>query len=266
MGTSLKSRVFRFVSINMWGVLPAITQRGISRVYANFYNKKWSRHIIAPYCKMHYDDPEYLKLFKPASGADTYQSFQDFFTRVYKELPKMTSEFVWACEGLFCDYGRVKDLREIKIKGQKKHLRTVFGEASDEIPDEYYFSNIFLHNNNYHRIHTPIDGTISRIEHIPGELVLLRPWAYKDPSLPALRNERVNVDITDKAGRKWYLSIVGGPAVASIVMASGMKVGTTVSMGQEIGTFLLGSTFCLASPVPVTNNKIGDQVFLGDPY
>jgi phosphatidylserine decarboxylase len=263
---SAKSSVFRFISLNMWGVLPGVTQRGISRVYANVYNKKWSRHIIKPYCKNHYNDPEYLKLFKPASGADSYQTFQDFFTREYITLPKIESEFIWPCEGLLCDYGKVGELREIKIKGQKKHLRTVFGDKGHEIPNEYYYSNIFLHNNNYHRIHTPIDATISRIEHIEGELVLLRPWAYKDPSLPALRNERVNVDIVDKQGRTWYLSIVGGPAVASIVMAKGMKVGTKINIGQEIATFLLGSTFCMASPEPMRYSKVSDQVFLGDKY
>ena len=56
-----KSSVFRFISLNMWGVLPGVTQRGISRVYANVYNKKCSRYIIKPYCKNHYNDPEYLK-------------------------------------------------------------------------------------------------------------------------------------------------------------------------------------------------------------
>lgn len=266
MNNRIKSSVFRFISINMWGVLPASTQRAISRTYANVYNKKFSKFIIPTYCKMHYPDKKYLDLFKPASGANSYQSFQDFFTREYKELPQPTTKYIWPCEGLFCDYGKVGELEKIKVKGQPKHLKDVFGEASSSIPDDYYYSNIFLHNNNYHRIHTPIDGEITRIEHIPGELVLLRPWAYKQPSLPALRNERVNVDVKDDQGRTWYLSIVGGPAVASIVMAAGIKVGSLVNIGQEIGTFLLGSTFCVASPEPVQNNKLGDQVYLGDPY
>jgi len=39
-----------------------------------------------------------LNKFLPASGGDTYQSFQDFFTRVFKDPPKIISEAVWACE------------------------------------------------------------------------------------------------------------------------------------------------------------------------
>ena len=130
---------------------------------------------------------------------------------------------------------------------------------------EIYFSNIFLHNNNYHRIHAPVNGKISRIEHIPGDLVLLRPWAYKNPSLPALRNERINVDIVDEEGKTWYLSIVGGPGVGAIVLGDKTTLGSSVEIGKEIATFLLGSTCCIASPIPVTKNKIGDQVFMGEP-
>lgn len=262
----IKKGVFSFASIYVWGVLPAGVQRGISKVYANVYNKPWSKSIIKPYCKAHYTDPNYLNQFKPASGADEYRSFQDFFTRVYKTPPKIETEKVWACEGLLCEYGEVKDMPLVRVKGQKRNLRTIFGKVQKEIPDDYFFSNIFLHNNNYHRIHSPINGKVVRIEHIPGELVLLRPWAYKNPSLPALRNERINVDLEDQNGKTWHLSIVGGPGVGGIVLAAETSIGAEMKIGQEIATFLLGSTCCIASPEPASFNKVGDQVYMGDPY
>lgn len=261
----IKRSVFSFISIYIWGVMPGRTQRWVSSFYADVYNKPWSRHIIKPYCKAHYKDPNYLEQFKPASGAEQYKSFQDFFTRLFIHPPKIEATSVWACEGLLCEYGKIDELNEVRVKGQKRHLRTIFGAAGSEIPTDYYFSNIFLHNNNYHRIHSPVNGKIARIEHIPGDLVLLRPWAYKNPSLPALRNERINVDVEDEQGRMWYLSIVGGPGVGAIVLGSETTIGSQVGIGEEIATFLLGSTCCIASPDPVVKNKVGDQVFMGDP-
>ena len=134
------------------------------------------------------------------------------------------------------------------------------------VHDDYYFSNVFLHNNNYHRIHSPVNGSITRVEHIPGDLVILRPWIYKnDPSLPALRNERINVDIKSEKGEHWFLSIVGGPAVGTMVMAQGITVGSAINIGQEVATFLLGSTCCIASPIPISQASLGEQVKVGQP-
>ncbi len=258
--------IFRFLSLDVWGRLPSDWQRGLSKFYSRLYTKKFSRHFIGPYCKINYKDPHYLNQFKPASGASEYQNFQDFFTRVYREPLQIQADAVWPCEGLLCEYGKVSETDFVNVKGQKRHLRTIFGERGNSIPSNYYFSNVFLHNNNYHRIHSPVGGSITRIEHIPGDLVILRPWIYRnDPSLPALRNERINVDIKSKDGADWFLSIVGGPAVGTIVMASGLTIGTMVTIGEEIATFLLGSTCCIASPIPVEKAEPGNQVFVGKP-
>ena len=255
---------YRFLSIDVWGGLPSAWQRQISRIYTSIYNAPWSKWIIDPYCKHHYDDPHYLSYFKPASGYDTYQNFQDFFSRKLASPVVTSAAPIWPAEGLLCEYGRVGDIDLVKVKGEKRHLRTIFGDTKNPIPDHYYFSNIFLHNNNYHRIHSPVNGTITRIEKISGDLVLLRPWVYKnDPSLPALRNERLNLDIEDEEGNTWYLSVVGGPAVGTINLPEGITVDKQVNMGDELSIFLLGSTCCMASPLP-TEAKVGSQVAVGE--
>ena len=79
----IKRSVFSFISIYMWGIMPGRTQRWISRTYADLYNKDWSKKLIKPYCKAHYSDPNYIDQFSPASGADSYKNFQDFFTRLW---------------------------------------------------------------------------------------------------------------------------------------------------------------------------------------
>ena len=259
--------IYRFISLNVWGNLPSQLQRLISKAYASLYNKSFTKYIIRPYCQFNYKDQSYLQQFRSESGREQYRSFQDFFTRVYKQLPKFNSEFIWPCEGLLCDYGRVGDLGEINVKGDKRSVRTIFGKMGRFINDNHYFSNVFLHNNNYHRIHSSSDLTLREIEHIKGDLVLLRPWVYKhDPSLPALRNERINLRLEDRYGQNWFISIVGGPAVGTIVLDSRAQLGHTFRIGDELGKFLLGSTCCMASPVPMENSTVGDTVYMGEDY
>lgn len=203
----------------------------------------------------------------PASGGPSYLNFQDFFSRQLIEPLSIEKEAIWPAEGLLCEYGKVKNTQLVTVKGQKRHLRKIFGEGGRNIPDEYYFSNIFLHNNNYHRIHAPISGRISRIERISGDLVLLRPWLYSnDPSLPALRNERINIDIVDESGYTWFLSIVGGPAVGTIELPNEIRVGSEIKTGKEVAIFLLGSTCCMASPIACFNTSVGQMVSVRDDF
>ena len=205
-----------------------------------------------------------MSRFVPASGSKSYQNFQDFFTRKLKEPPELKGNSTWPCEGILCEYDQVGQLPQVIVKKEKRDLRTIFGEGGSRIPDDYYFSNVFLHNKDYHRIHAPISGQITRIEHIPGDLVLLRPWIYpEDPSHPALRNERYNVDITDRRGKTWYLSIVGGPAVGTVKLSEKSCLQSYITAGEEIATFLLGSTCCMASPLPV-NKRVGQPVWIGE--
>ena len=261
------TKIYRFLSLNLWGNLPSSWQRNISNAYASIYNRSFTRHFIVPYCKINYTDKSYLEKFRSETGADHYASFQDFFVRVYKDSPTIASEYIWPCEGLLCDYGQVSCLPAINVKGDKRNVRVIFGQDGKKIPNHYFFSNIFLHNSNYHRIHTPVDCTIEEIEYIKGDLVLLRPWVYKqDPSLPAIRNERVNVTLRDFKDRRWFVSIVGGPAVGSIVLNQKAKRGQKLKIGEELGKFLLGSTCCIAAPEPMQHTAQGSMVSMGDPY
>ncbi len=261
------ARVWRYLSIKAWGNLPSITQRRISKGYAKVYDQAWSRHLITPYCRLCYADPDYLDQFKPPNGKMTYETFQDFFTRNLKELPSSASDQVWPCEGVLCHSGLVAEIPQSNVKGDRYSLDDIFGLPVGSIPTDYHYANIFLHNKHYHRIHSPIAGTVRRIQHINGDLVVLRPWIYREnPSVPAFRNERINIDIEDEEGRTWHLSVVGGPAVGTIELPEGIAVGSSVEQLDEIALFYLGSTCCIAGPVAHQPVRIYDPVALGMTY
>ena len=244
-----RARLYQFLSAGVWGFLPGSWQRRFSAFYANVYNQPFTKRLIKPYIQYYYRNANYLDNFLPPEGKTTFNSFQDFFIRQFKELPQNDSEWVWPCEGLLCDERKMAASAISKVKQDTRHLHTIFGLDHGVIPEDYSFTNVFLHNKNYHRIHAPVNGTVTRIQHIPGDLVVLRPWIYKeDPSLPAFRNERYNVDITDEEGKVWYLSIVGGPAVGNIALPEYIKEGYRVEKLEEIALFYLGSTCCMAAP------------------
>jgi phosphatidylserine decarboxylase len=252
------------ISERLWGRVPRPLQQRASAVLGRFFNTKISRFLIGPYCLFHYGDARYYRHFRPGCGGDTYRTFQSFFTRDFISPPAITAETVWPCEGFLCDKGQVRNLSIVKVKGEKKHLRAIFGTKADAIPDHGYFTNVFLHNCNYHHIHAPVNGVVRWVKNIPGELLLLRPWAYRDkPSLPAMTNERVNLCIEDARGREWFLSIVGGPVVASIRLANSLRIGNFVSVGEKIATFELGSTCCMVCPL-MPCAEPGEKVSVGD--
>lgn len=244
-----RADLYKFLSVTLWGSFPSAIQRSVSSLYAGVYDKPITKYIIAPYIRYYYSDPNYLDKFYPPEGKSDFGSFQDFFIRRFKKLPKNNSPWVWPCEGLLCDMGNVYDLGTTRVKSDLRTVETIFGVAKGSIPETYSFTNVFLHNKNYHRIHAPISGTITRIQHIPGDLIILRPWIYKhNPSLPALRNERYNIDVTDDKGRIWYMSVVGGPAVGTIKLSNSITVGKSVEKLDELALFYLGSTCCMAAP------------------
>ena len=244
-------KVLGFLSLNLWGRLSASVQRVISATISRLYETSFSRLMIAPYCLWQFGSWFHYCQFVPGGGKSRYETFQDFFTRDFASPPIVSDKGIWPCEGFLCEKGKVSEIPHVKVKGEVRNLRTVFGGSGPEIPNDYHFTNIFLHNKNYHHIHSPVSGVVKSVEHIPGELLLLRPWAYrKTPSLPALTNERVNVSLQDDQNQKWYLSIVGGPMVATINRGPGLKEGHRVAVGEKIASFRLGSTLCMVSPVP----------------
>ena len=172
------------------------------------YELKISRFLILPFQFLNYENPIIETNYKPPNGQLRYESFQDFFTRELVSLPDIQREGVWPCDGLLCEQGIVSQINLVSVKGELRHIRTIFGKASINISDEDYYRNIFLHNRDYHHIHNPITSTVSSIERIAGDVIVLRPWFNLDnPSRPALINERVIIELVTADSLKWVLAL-----------------------------------------------------------
>ena len=225
-----------------------------------------SSYLIAPFCHKYAMEEQFLLDYQPSSENSSYTSFQDFFTRRLRTPLTKGNSYVWPCQGYLCDFGKVKELAPVKIKGEMHPVPYIFGNAENRIPDDYFFLNIFLHNHNYHRFHSPVNGTIINIEYIKGQLTFLRPWLYKKSlvSLPAFKNERVIIEIEDQKGRSWFVTFIGGMGVGKIKLHENIQVGQEIEHADEIGLFLLGSTCCLAIPETIDNLNYMQKVQVGE--
>ena len=259
--------MIEFCCKHIWRPIPPAVQKIPFKAFTSLLNLRMSKCILKPYQHFHYKgDLSYLNQFCSSREDGQYRSFQDFFTRRYKTHPRVVADNVWHCEGVLYESKTVREVPQVKVKGQLRNIRTIFGKFGSELKEEDHYTNVFLHNKDYHRIHSPTKMRVLGYERIRGKICYLRPWIYKDfPSYPALFNERVNLKLEDRSGRPWYMSIVGGPGVATIEMGNDFEIGAEYNAGDEIALFLAGSTCCMVSPVkPTVHEK--QRVSVALPY
>ena len=154
--------------------------------------------------------------------------------------------WVWPCDGRVITTGRIQDGRIPQVKGRDYQLEQLLQdhELAAQLRDGHQLT-IYLAPGDYHRVHSPYAGQITRVVHLPGKLFPVNPGAVD--SIPDLfpRNERVVFH---------YRLAAGLPA--AVVLVSALNVGDThvshgegpVATGDEIGRFGFGSTVVVLVP------------------
>lgn len=194
-----------------------------------------------------------------------YESFNDFFTRPLKAgaRPLADADFVCPVDGAISRFGAIDDHRILQAKGH--HFTTaelVGGDA--ELAARFRhgcFANLYLSPRDYHRLHMPCDGRLTRMIHVPGTLFSVNPVTARGvPNLFA-RNERVVCVFESPEHGLFVMVLVGATIVGSMATAwhgvVNAKRGDAVSewtyadreivlrKGEEMGRFLLGSTIVM---------------------
>ncbi|MCG9755395.1 archaetidylserine decarboxylase [Shewanella insulae] len=200
------------------------------------------------------------------SAPEAYASFNQFFTRALKPgirpLCDDDEYIVHPVDGAVSQCGPIKEGRIFQAKGHEYSSLALLGDQADDAKrfEAGDFATIYLAPKDYHRIHMPIKGTLSKMTYVPGELFSVNPLtAANVPGLFA-RNERVVAIFETEIG-PMAMVLVGATIVASIETVwagtvtppTGKKVFTwdyptegpeaiTLDKGEEMGRFKLGST------------------------
>jgi phosphatidylserine decarboxylase len=202
-----------------------------------------------------------------AENADvaSYKSFNDFFTRPLRAgaRPIAAADFVCPVDGAISQFGQIDDHHILQAKGHRFTTTELVGGDSALAAHFRHgsFANLYLSPRDYHRLHMPCDGRLTRMIYVPGALFSVNPTTARGvPNLFA-RNERVVCVFTSPDHGPFAMVLVGATIVGSIAtvwhgVVNPRRTGKlskwdytdkdiALKQGEEMGRFLLGSTIVM---------------------
>ncbi len=235
----------------------------VSRLMGGLADTRWPGWLLRPMLKL------YVRLFRvdmgeAAAPLEHYACFTDFFVRALKPglrpVDPDAAVLVSPVDGTADRSGTIEQGRLIQAKGLDYSL----ADLLDGDPDWARYQGgsyltLYLSPGDYHRIHSPCAGRVTRFRHVPGELWSVMPAAVR--TVPGLfaRNERIVTFIATAFGEV-ALVAVGATVVGRIrvvyhgvtshrrgaaPLAETLAEPYALAKGQEVGRFELGSTVIL---------------------
>ena len=194
---------------------------------------------------------------------NAYESFNDFFTRELREdarpIDTTADGIVSPADGIISQLGQIDDHKLLQAKGRYYDVGQLLANSED---GSYFadgsFATVYLAPSNYHRVHMPFAGTLTKTRYVPGTLFSVNTTtAANIPDLFA-RNERLVCMFDTKYG-KAAVVMVGAMIVAGIETVATGKISRTNDIqeanhdmsfekGDELGRFYLGSTAIVVLP------------------
>ena len=193
---------------------------------------------------------------------EAYACFNEFFTRALKPGARTICDgATLACpaDGAISQLGQIEDGRIFQAKGQSYTLLELVGGQSEDAAtyEDGHFATVYLSPKDYHRVHMPLAGTLTKMTHIPGDLFSVNTATAENVPRLFARNERVVCHFATDQG-PMAVVLVGAMIVASIytpwaglVTPIKKQIRHTLyphqapihlAKGAEMGRFLLGST------------------------
>ena len=197
-----------------------------------------------------------------------YENFNAFFTRALKAGARPFAEgindalpILCPADGAISQLGEINEHGLLQAKGRYYTVADLLASNQDAADfDGGSFATVYLSPKDYHRVHMPVAGKLTKMSYIPGDLYSVnKQTAEGVPNLFA-RNERL-VCLFDTELGPMAVVLVGAMIVAGIetVWAGRVcpgrdrhKVQVTqyeatvpaieLAAGAEIGRFYLGST------------------------
>ena len=200
----------------------------------------------------------------------SYRSFNEFFTRPLRPgaRPLADADLLCPVDGAISQFGAIERDQIFQAKGHQYTTTALLGGDSGLAArfTNGLFATLYLSPRDYHRIHMPVDGRLTRMIHVPGALFSVNPTTARGvPGLFA-RNERV-VCVFETEFGSFVLVLVGATIVGSMATVWHGTVNPprsaalrewsyetqTVMLrkGEEMGRFLLGSTVVMLFPAEV---------------
>jgi phosphatidylserine decarboxylase len=220
---------------------PSLLVQNAIRTFVRVYNVDMAEAIVPP------------------GGFD---SFDAFFTRALKPgaraIDPRPDVVVAPADGRVEDLGTIEPDSRFLVKGHWYDVAELLGGADDAasfLGGTFFI--VYLSPRDYHRVHAPVDGRVTRARHVDGTLWPVNAIGLEHVPRLFARNERV---VTLQASRFGNVAtvMVGAIGVGRISMSYDARIttnsghnagllayddhGPALERGGEIGRFHLGST------------------------
>lgn len=228
--------------------------------------------------------------------AEAYRSLGDFFGRRLREgarqLNIAAGVLAAPCDGVVMSVGAIEnDGTIIGAKGVDYAVNDLLA-LPDGAVSEFaggQFAVIYLSPKDYHRVHAPVNCRLRGYRYVPGALWPVSPFFVRHVRGLFARNERVIFHLAPdvalimvSAVGVGHVRVAHWPSAADVspeVVSSGFETGhlrgkvwdqavdVAIAAGDELGTFLLGSTVVLLFKPATAELALtpGQSVRVGDP-
>lgn len=262
----------------------------LSLLFGKFANYPFPRFfqviVNSVYVRIFHID---LSDFAPAH---TYPTLNALFTRSLakpRSFDTDTKTLISPSDSVIMEQGKifVKDsaLKALQIKGMSYSIDEFLGENATNLialdsAKPLSFINLYLSPSDYHHYHAPCDMRILETRYFGGVLLPVNPPSLRKNQNLFIQNERVVVVAEDLRGQRLYYVAVGALNVGKMIFHFEPKINTNatpnakeiyrynppieIKKGEELGTFMMGSTIVLIAQGLVLQSQIGTKVKQGD--
>ncbi len=265
-------------------VLRVLPRTKITRVMGRLADYAWpetlGKAVVDVYCRAY--DVDLGECIKTGGFA----SFDEFFTRELREgarvMPADLATAVSPADGRVDSLGKV-DGRAFRVKGRPYAVAELIGDAEEA--KRYEGGDgcvVYLSPRDYHRVHSPVEGTIVSVRSMPGDYYPVNAIGVRHIHNLFVRNRRVAIVIdtppSSGLGRVTVVMVaamVVGRITVTGIDARDVPIGVhaydtplPVARGDEIGIFRLGSTAVVFFEAKARLKWLVDQgtVRFGQPF
>jgi len=179
----------------------------------------------------------------------SFKTFNEFFYRKLKpearpvETPDDPNRLVSGADCRLMAFETTSEATRLWIKGREFTVARLLGDAYKNQAERYVGGALVIFRlapQDYHRFHSPVDGTIGPISYIPGEYYTVNPQAIRTTLDVYGENVRKIVPIDSPQFGRVMAVCIGAMMVGSIKPT--VKEGDFVKRGQEFGYFAFGGS------------------------
>jgi len=246
-----------FATAQLLRVLP---REEITRFAGRLADVRWSpkleRAVLGAYCKA------YAVNLGECEQSDGFRNFDAFFTRSLRPgarpVDPAAGTLVSPADGRIDAFGPIDESSTFFVKGTAYRTQDLIG---DEDEARAYVGGlgcvVYLSPRDYHRVHTPVSGTMSLVRSLPGDYFPVNSIGLEHIESLFVRNRRVAIAIDNPVFGRVYVVMVSAMIVGRITVAGidardvpygDHATSLSLQKGDEIGKFHLGSTAVVLIP------------------